>query len=152
MMVNLLALVLFCTLGHAYSPLYGCFYNRNQTFTQEKIKLTNATYFNYIAGGYNFAVTWSKPQAAVSQNGFTLVAYKSLLGNGLISFKGTLSAVTSTGAVFVFEPQTGSSITYAIFSIVLVETCPGNINLQLICKRRILLRIYSNRTQPRPRK
>ena len=132
MMVNLLA-ILLCTLGHAYSPLYGCFYSRKQSITQEKIKLDNATSFNYIAGGYNFAVTWTKPQTAITKSSFTLVAYKSLTGNGLISFKGTLSAVTSTGAVFVFEPHTGSSIKYAIFSIVLVETCPGFLDMQQIC-------------------
>lgn len=99
----------------------------------EKIKLVNATYFSYIAGGYSFTVTWNKTQGTITKSSYTLVAYKSLMGNGLISFKGSLNAVTSTGAVFVFEPQIGSTITYAIFSLVLLETCPGYIDMWQIC-------------------
>lgn len=133
MMVNLLVVLLLCAFGLSYSPLYGCFYNRKQSITLEKIKLTNATYFNYIAGGYNFAVTWSKPQGTITKSSYTLVAYTSLMGNGFISFKGTLNAVTSTGAVFVFEPHTGSTISNAIFSLVLLQTCPGYIDMWHIC-------------------
>lgn len=55
------------------------------------------------------------------------------MGNTFISFKGSIPLVTSTGGVFLFEPENGSTIVYAIFSIVLIQTCPGNIDLQLVC-------------------
>ena len=99
----------------------------------ERIKIANDTYFEYDIAGYDFDITWTQPQGNITSFSYTLIGYRSELGNGFISFNGNLINVTSTDAVFVFEPQNGSSITYAMFSIILVQTCSGYIEMQLIC-------------------
>ena len=103
----------------------------------ERIKIANDTYFDYAIGGYDFDITWNQPQGNISSFSYTLIGYRSELGNSFISFNGSFINVTSTDAVFVFEPQNGSSITYAMFSIILVQTCSGYMELQLICKKEL---------------
>jgi hypothetical protein len=101
----------------------------------EKGNLFNDSSLHYEeVGGYSFQISWSTTQNSIVNASFILIGEKIEIPASLISFDAGLANLTSSGTAFIFNPAYSFSIVYISFSIILLKSCRGNIQLQFIGK------------------
>ena len=115
----------------AMAPLSTCFYNRKIPLNIEKFSLSNSTPLAVQVGGYSYDVVWEEAQTGVTSSSFAYMGYRMQYANSYMSFSASLSNINSANATFIFNPLAGSTFLKVQFSIILLKTCSGYVELIL---------------------
>lgn len=112
----------------------SCFCIRTHTIIKEIITFVNNYGYSTAATGYTLQAMWDSPQTDIVKSSFVLFGYQiNHSPNPILNFDAALSNVTSTSVAFTFNPYNNSAIYYISFSIILLKTTSGFVELQYIC-------------------
>lgn len=107
------------------------------------MKIINTTAFSPVSGGFSYQVTWDQSLTNITSHSYSLIGFRLERGTRRAPFGANITSTTSSGATFVFLPQSGSTISYIYFSIIIIQSCSGYIELQLIGTKGLNLEFVS---------
>ncbi len=123
-------IVLFITLLYLTSQQYQmspCFQTGIQLLISAQVQLWNSASPSHsnTAGGYNFQFFWGSTLTNISSVGIALSGYRVAVAT-LFSISVSIS-FTPSGGTINLNPNSGTQITYATYSVIAVSTCSSKI-------------------------
>ena len=121
-------------LSMAAAQYSGCIYNGNYLMMAERYQFNNGgTAFPINASGYTHQVNWQLVQPAIKKWSYVLSGISFNFPSGAaLKFDVSLSNMTTTNGIITFYPSGNTQINSILLSIILINGCETQIELQTI--------------------